>query len=495
MGRPIMALPKASFKTAACVAVLVLSGQMILFLKGRNGASQLPLSVKSSEQSSGFAGPEAASKNKKSSSNKKPLYLEVQFRDGELHVIEPRVYRSWPAEEPLPCYDEAMTAQKRQPKVNNYFRERENYRRGFLYMRPPKCASTTVGGVNMRIARNEWTRRMERQQKPQQQQHPPPHDANLNEEEGEDGSTGAMEALRRGPRSGGQYASQTHPPMCDLSFSHGGRKKGRRFVGRVRDESYLWTVIREPTARHVSFFWFWGVSANHKNTTDDAFQEFLWQQPPDYYFTFLSPRFNTTKWRIAETAEAATPSSTGRRPQNSTMTYRDQLDEVSYLMTEYDFIGITERLDESLVVLGMLLRLPMSDLLYYSAKASDNFYIDPETKNRCIVLQPSVVSPGMEDFFRGAAWKHRIYSDAVLYRAAQRSLDLTIDALGRDEVLARVEQLQSAQRLVVERCRGKVKMECEVEGYPPNREFDCFHHDMGCGMSCLDHVATELKLW
>jgi Galactose-3-O-sulfotransferase len=485
-----MVLPKASFKTAATLAVLVLCGQMIVFLKGRNGTSPLHLSEASYDRSPGVHGPEdpTNNNNKKSSSSRKPLYMETQFRDDELHVIEPRVYRGWPDDEPLPCYDEAMTAQRRQHKPNNYFRERENYRRGFLYMRPPKCASTTVGGVNMRIAKNEWTRRMERQQQQQPQR----------EEDVDEGeSTDATEALKRGPRDS-PYASQAHPPMCDLSFSHGGKKKGRRFQGRVRDESYLWTVIREPTARHVSFFWFWGVSANHKNTTDDAFQEFLWLQPPDYYFTFLSPRFNITQWRITEmpSKDAASSSSTAtRRPQNSTMTYRDQLDEVSYLMNEYDFIGITERLDESLVVLGMLLRLPLSDLLYYSAKASDNFYIDPETKNRCIVLQPSVVSPGMEEFFQGDAWKHRVYSDALLYRAAQRSLDRTIDSLGRDKVRERVEQLRSAQKLVLERCRGKVRMECEVEGDPPHREFDCLHHDMGCGMSCLDQVATELRLW
>jgi hypothetical protein len=47
---------------------------------------------------------------------------------------------------------------------------------------------------------------------------------------------------------------------------------------------------------------------------------------------------------------------------------------------------------------------------------------------------------------------------------------------------------------VVERCRGKIKMECEVEGEPPNKEFDCLHHDMGCGMTCLDRVAAELGL-
>lgn len=473
--------PKASFKTAAALAVVVLCCQMVLFLTGRGRTDRVPLSVPAS-----VYGPDIQTKTK----SRKPLYLDVQFRDEELGVIEPRVYRSWPAGEDLPCYDDVMKRQRAPHKPNNYFRERENYRRGFLYMRPPKCASTTVGGVNMRIARNEWARRMERQQKPN-----PPHERGRDEDESAD----AMDALKRGPRR--QYASQAPPPMCDLSFSHGGKTKGRRYRDRIRDDSYLWTVIREPTARHVSFFWFWGVSANHKNTTDDAFQAFLWQQPPDYYFNFLSPRFNVSKWRHFEKAKppdaaaAAKTTSATRAPLNSTMTYSDQLDEVSYLMGEYDFIGITERLDESLVVLGMLLHLPLSDLLYYSAKASDNFYIDPETKNKCIVLLPSVVSPGMEAFFRSDAWKHRIYSDALLYRAAQRSLDRTIEALGPEMVRERVERLRAAQRLVVERCRGTVRMECEVEGDPPNGAFDCLHHDMGCGMSCLDQVATELDLW
>jgi hypothetical protein len=279
--------------------------------------------------------------------------------------------------------------------------------------------------------------------------------------------------------------------------------KGRRFKNRSYADSYLWTIIREPTSRHVSFFWFWGVSANHKNTSDESFQEFLLGQVPDYYFTFLSPRFNLTRWRTKRidpgksldgVGDGSTKTSS-RTGYNSTMTLQDQLDEAAYVLNEYDYIGITERLDESLVVLGMLLNVPLGDLLYYSAKASDNFYIDPETKNKCIVIQRSVVSPGMKEFFVTQEWKDRVYSDAILYRAAERSLDRTIDVLGRDEVEERVRRLRDAQELVVKRCRGKIKMECEVEGNPPNKEFDCLHHDMGCGMTCLDQVATELDLW
>lgn len=170
-------------------------------------------------------------------------------------------------------------------------------------------------------------------------------------------------------------------------------------------------------------------------------------------------------------------------------------DEANYTLHAYDFIGITEKMDESLVVLMLLLNLPMADILYYSAKTSDNLYIDPSTKNQCIKLQPSRVSDSMRTFFATPTWQERIYSDELLYHAASQSLERTIDQLGRSIVQANVVKLQQAQALVVERCRGKIRMECEVEGEAPRKEFDCFHHDMGCGMDCLDQVATELDLW
>ena len=78
--------------------------------------------------------------------------------------------------------------------------------------------------------------------------------------------------------------------------------------------------------------------------SDDAFREFLVRQADHFYLTFLDTRpYTIDSWS-------------------------DAVDELNFVLQEYDFIGVTERLDESLVVLMLLLRLPMADVLYYTSK-------------------------------------------------------------------------------------------------------------------------------
>jgi hypothetical protein len=45
---------------------------------------------------------------------------------------------------------------------------------------------------------------------------------------------------------------------------------------------------------------------------------------------------------------------------------------INQILSDYDFIGITERMAESAVALMMLLGVNMGDILYLSAKGSIN---------------------------------------------------------------------------------------------------------------------------
>ena len=68
------------------------------------------------------------------------------------------------------------------------------------------------------------------------------------------------------------------------------------------------------------------------------------------------------------------------------------MDAVQSILEEYDFIGISEWLHESLVVLEMILNLTISDILYAkSAKVAGGFD-DGMYANTCFFIQPIVMS-------------------------------------------------------------------------------------------------------
>jgi hypothetical protein len=82
--------------------------------------------------------------------------------------------------------------------------------------------------------------------------------------------------------------------------------------------------------------------------------------------------------------------------------------------------------------------------------------------------------------------------DYLLYAAVNRSLDLTIDLLGRGRVEKGVRQLHNMQALAQEKCLSKAIFPCSANGtWQPGYKEDCYEKDFGCGYRCLDAVLDE----
>jgi hypothetical protein len=79
----------------------------------------------------------------------------------------------------------------------------------------------------------------------------------------------------------------------------------------------------------------------------------------------------------------------------------DPIRVANEIMRQYDFIAVTERMDESLVAMSMLLHLPLADILYLKAKSSGGF--DDGGHGFCVVIQKSFVSDGMKVCIAGHA--------------------------------------------------------------------------------------------
>jgi hypothetical protein len=151
-------------------------------------------------------------------------------------------------------------------------------------------------------------------------------------------------------------------------------------------------------------------------------------------------------------------------------------------------------MDESAVVLMMLWGLSMSDILYLRAKSNGGY--DGGAGLHCTYITPSFISPGMEQYFQSWEWYNIIKFDLALYEAVNKSLDITIDHLGRNVFNENLRKFQYANRIAEERCRNITIFPCDSNGnYHRPNETDCLWSDSGCGTTCLDDVATELKLW
>ena len=102
----------------------------------------------------------------------------------------------------------------------------------------------------------------------------------------------------------------------------------------------------------------------------------------------------------------------------------------------------------------------------------------------------------MKEYFDGDEWKDNIKYDTLLYQASNRSLEMTIDKLGRDAFHKNLAKFKDAQRTAVARCLPKAVFPCDISGYLRKKtETDCLWKDSGCGTTCLDEIATELGLW
>jgi hypothetical protein len=198
------------------------------------------------------------------------------------------------------------------------------------------------------------------------------------------------------------------------------------FGQRNRERSFLWTILRDPTKRAVSQFFHFEVSRKKIEPTD---REFLrWIQG----YTFLH-RYYLKTLSMEDILETST------RPDF------DPVAVANAIMNDYDFIGITERMEESVVALQLLLGLETGDILYLSAKGSGGFDDGAHRDQGCVYIVPGFISPGMKAYFESLEWKILTATDTFLHQAANRSLDMTIDRLGRQRFEEALERFRHAR--------------------------------------------------
>lgn len=274
-------------------------------------------------------------------------------------------------------------------------------------------------------------------------------------------STAASVTLRIASRAG----RDKNIPLCKNRVQH---SVTSRMGYRYRDhrQSFLWSLVREPTSRVVSQFFHFQVSRQGYNATNDVFLRFLKQHRK--YFTAFQLKYLAFDQNLTNPKEA-----------------------IEEIFNQYNFIGVSERFDETIVVLQMLLGLEAADVMYLSSKASGG-YDDGMFKNHCYLIQRSFVSQAMRQYFESSEWKEVIHWDAIFHDMANHALDLTIEQLGRENFERNLSTFLLLKDKVDRTCAETVRFPCSSTGRRARpRETDCMYDDMGCGFECMDSVIDQ----
>ena len=128
-----------------------------------------------------------------------------------------------------------------------------------------------------------------------------------------------------------------------------------------------------------------------------------------------------------------------------------------------------------------------------------------DATNECHLIPKTVILPGMQEIIDSNYFQNMIEWDKRVHRLANRSLDMTIDQIGKDKFQDALSTFLHARQVAEEKCSDEVTFPCSRGGMNatnnthgkrwPTNQIDCLFNDSGCGYVCLDDVATELGLW
>jgi hypothetical protein len=166
-------------------------------------------------------------------------------------------------------------------------------------------------------------------------------------------------------------------------------------------------------------------------------------------------------------------------------------ENVEQVMHNYDFLALTERLDESLVAIQLLLDLHTSDILSTSSKVGGGYYYH-KRKNKCTPIQKSFRSPAVQAYLESDEWYAKNYGDYLLYAAANHSLDKTIERIGKTRFAKALQEYRESMNLVNKECVHGL-FPCSANGTTQLEISNqhCYKGDKGCGYTCIDKLEQH----
>lgn len=246
-------------------------------------------------------------------------------------------------------------------------------------------------------------------------------------------STTLAEIVRRlSIRYGGQMLGAGS--QCKEHSVHAPAFELPNLMQRKHNESFLFTFIREPTERFLSDFCYHKVSSTRRTEVSIDLGNFTkfangrmikFRGLGGFQFPYLFTDFAMVPPKTSEYIFWS--------PNQPHVIQNPAIlkERVEYMLRDYDFIGISGfRMDESLVVLSILLQIPFKDLLYVHGRRVSGGYA--HDIRGCFKIQQCEYTDEMKNYFCSKEWRAKIAGDDLLYKAVNQSLDKTIEQVGRE---------------------------------------------------------------
>ena len=145
------------------------------------------------------------------------------------------------------------------------------------------------------------------------------------------------------------------------------------------------------------------------------------------------------------------------------------------ILEAYDFVGITEQFDESLVLLSRQLGVPLTDLLYLPTKVSGQAATDKQDQGKVQWPHPPLSEEPAE--VQEAAKRLAKTNDGQLVRDAKQQFDEQVAAEG-GSFPDDVAKFKNMLRKVAAECSSHFKEAC-------------YWNDNGCGEKCIDELVLN----
>lgn len=249
---------------------------------------------------------------------------------------------------------------------------------------------------------------------------------------------------------------------------------------RVRQNSLLWTTIRDPRTRALSQYYQRNVkSRDAKKPSEEEIIDWIARVPGTFMFDYMGGLSVTPdNCQGTRTTQEGLSHDTA---DNQWANLPDEWDrgfvecKVNHLLDSYDFVGLIERQDESLVAMKLLFKLDFKDILKMSSK------IRKDGKLLAADPQAMLQSYLDQEFFSKA------YVDRVLHEMANARLDATIAHYG-NAFYCELERYSSLSADAREFCEVPESVALYKKEHG---KIECYWGDNGCAYKCLDAFAEQ----
>lgn len=252
---------------------------------------------------------------------------------------------------------------------------------------------------------------------------------------------------------------------CDHHIHHG------LAYTRRKKPFFLWTQIRRPHSRTISHYFFRDISRGGDSYNSTNLIKKL-DAEKNIQIKYIGVKLNSHDTRGEDIPK--------------------ELKRVNDIIRSYNFISVAERMDESLVVMKLLFGFRDETMIVMNSKHSGGLD-DGEFNNTCYKIKPRYTTDDVDEYIAPGSDYQKSNLDNFLYAVADKSLDKTIDFLGRDRVEKEVLRHQQLRQLAEDACSSITTWPCDTEGAPPNPDAlqDCYFGDVGCGHECIMDVVRN----